>query len=103
MEASTTPHDKDALRTAAELIGGQASLAALLGLPDRRNVWPWFNTERRIPCEHCPAIERATDGLVTVEELRPDAAWLRVKDKAWPHPMGRPVLDFSLADKTAQA
>jgi DNA-binding transcriptional regulator YdaS (Cro superfamily) len=75
----TTPHEKQALRRAAEVVGGQAALAAVLGFNDRRNVWPWFNDpKRRVPAEHCPAIEKATrerGAPVLCEELRPDVAW----------------------------
>lgn len=75
----TTSPEKQALRRAAEVIGGQAALATALGFNDRRNVWPWFNDpRRRVPAEHCPAIERATrerGAPVLCEELRPDVAW----------------------------
>ncbi len=69
------PPEKAALHRAAQLLGGQAVLATLLGYADRRNVWPWFNTDRRLPAEHCPLIERATNGQVRCEDLRPDVAW----------------------------
>ncbi len=43
----------------------------------------------------CAAVELATDGKVTCEEQRPDLDWSRIKDKAWPHPKGRPVHDVA--------
>lgn len=70
--------EKAALRKAAAVVGGQAALAQLLGFPDRRNVWPWFNTPRQVPAEHCPSIERATrehGDPVLCEQLRPDVDW----------------------------
>lgn len=77
--------EKEALRRAAEALGGQAALASACGYTDRRHVWPWFNTDRRVPAEHCPSIERATRAaaarqndpslIVTCEELRHDVAW----------------------------
>jgi DNA-binding transcriptional regulator YdaS (Cro superfamily) len=67
--------EKLALRKAADLVGGQAAMANLLGYQDRRNVWPWFATRRAIPAEHCPALERATAGAVRCEDLRPDVDW----------------------------
>lgn len=70
-----TPTDKAALQRAADILGSQAALASALGFSDRRSVWPWFNTDRRVPAEHCPAIERATGGKVRCEDLRPDVAW----------------------------
>lgn len=34
----------------------------------------WKNGSRQVPAERCIDIERATDGAVTCEELRPDLA-----------------------------
>jgi DNA-binding transcriptional regulator YdaS (Cro superfamily) len=76
--------ERVALLQAAESLGGQAALASALGYNDRRNVAPYFAGGRRIPAEHCPALERATrrkhaedpsKRIVTCEELRPDVAW----------------------------
>lgn len=74
--------EKAALRRAAELLGGQAAVALACGFADRRHVWPWFNTDRRVPAEHCPAIERATGGAVRCEELRPDVQWGVLREPA---------------------
>lgn len=89
---------KDALRRAADLLGGQSGVATACGYSDRRHVWPWFNSDRRVPGDKCALIERAAKGAVTVEELRPDLAWLRVKDPAWPHPKGRPCIDVGMTE-----
>ena len=59
-------------------------------------VWQWANV-REVPAERCSDVEKACDGAVTCEELRPDLCWLRVKDADWPHPKGRPLLDVSKA------
>lgn len=64
----------EALRRAADHVGGQAELARKLGFRSRRNVWPWFNG-RRVPAEYCPAIEKATAGAVRCEDLRSDVEW----------------------------
>ncbi len=89
---NTVQPQKSALQRAASLLGGQAALASLLGYADRRNVSPWFNTDRPFPAEHCPAIERATrakgkdaagnDQTVTCEELRPDIPWGVLREQA---------------------
>lgn len=81
----------EALQRAAHALGGQAALASALGFADRRNVWPWFQG-RRVPAEHCPAIERATreaakgrgdpSMVVSCEELRPDVAWGVLREQA---------------------
>lgn len=38
-------------------------------------VSQWVTGLRRVPAEHCPAIERATGGQVLCEDLRPDIDW----------------------------
>ena len=81
MDKTISP-EKQALRRAADLLGGQAALAARLGFANRTGVWPWFNTERRVPAEYCPAIEAATGGEVKCEELRPDVAWSVLREQA---------------------
>lgn len=35
----------------------------------------WASGVRRVPAERCPAIERATLGVVRCEDLRPDVDW----------------------------
>jgi DNA-binding transcriptional regulator YdaS (Cro superfamily) len=84
---STAIDPKEALRRAAVTLGGQAALAKLLGYEDRRNVWPWFSTDRPFPAEHCLVVERETRALghvVTCEELRPDVAWEVLRAEAAP-------------------
>lgn len=41
----------------------------------------------------CAAIERVTAAKHCVETLLPDERWMRVPDKKYPHPNGRPVVD----------
>jgi transcriptional regulator with XRE-family HTH domain len=52
----------------------QTALAKALGVTQGA-VWQWANGRRPIPADRCPAIERATAGAVTCEELRPDVDW----------------------------
>ena len=100
---STDIDPKAALQKAVDLLNGQAGLAEALDIRGR-NVWPWFLPERRVPSEHCPGIERACEGRVTAEELRPDIVWTRVRDKDWPHPKGRPCIDVvATADAKTEA
>jgi DNA-binding transcriptional regulator YdaS (Cro superfamily) len=42
----------------------------------------WKTGARRVPADRCPAIERATNGAVRCEDLRPDVDWayLRATD-----------------------
>ncbi len=53
----------------------QSSLAAKLGMKNSVLVNQWANGVRQVPAERCPAIERATDGAVRCEDLRPDVEW----------------------------
>jgi len=75
---------------AATVIGSQAALASALGVT-RAAVGQWRLPGRRVPAEHCPAIEKMTRDLgdaVTCEELRPDIQWsvLRERAQATAHP-----------------
>lgn len=59
---------------AAKAVGSQTALAAALGVT-KAAVGQWKDEGRRVPAEHCPAIERLTGGIVRCEDLRPDVAW----------------------------
>ena len=80
-------------------LGGPTAVARMVGcrVP---SVIEW--RKRGIPADRCPAIERATSGAVTVEVLRPDAAWSRIPDPSWPHPASRPVIDVARLLAVAQ-
>lgn len=70
-----------AIRRAADACGGQAALAAAVGISGpspRATVWAWVD-RGRVPPEHCAAIELAAGGAVTRRDLRPDD-WYRI----WP-------------------
>ena len=73
---------------AVQRLGGPAAVARMTGLKS-----PTVHGWKQIPAGHCPVIERALGGAVTVEEMRPDVQWHRVKDKSWPNPAGRPLID----------
>lgn len=75
--------------------GAAASLARLIDV-DPPLISQWANGVRMTPADRCPAIERATLGKVTCEELRGDLAWKRVKRQGWKwHPDGKPLLDVT--------
>lgn len=75
----------DHLRRACELVGGKAALARAIGVTPPA-VHQWIRGMRPIPAERCPLIERATDGLVRCEDLRPDVDWsvLRARGRRAP-------------------
>lgn len=77
----------------------RVAVAAAIGV-NEQYLYQCLTRRRLTPPDRCPAIERATDGRVTCEELRPDVRWQRVPDPTWPHPGGRPCID--VAAPTAQ-
>lgn len=79
-------------------LGGPTRVAKMLGIRPP-SVIGWRG---RIPAQRCPAIERATAGAVTVEQLRPDVRWLRVPDPHWPHPAGRPCIDVAAREPASE-
>ena len=70
-------------------------LAALV----RKHPDDWMQLWQR----HIATGQDETNGAVTCEELRPDKPWRRIPDESWPHPAGRPVLDFAAAKEMANA
>jgi len=71
-----------ALEKAIEVVGSQVELARLLNVT-KAAVNQWKLPGRRVPLVHCPQIERATNGTVRCEDLRPDVNWTVVrKEKA---------------------
>lgn len=72
----------ESLKQAIQIIGGQTATARVLSRPGRQlaqaNVWKWLNSpnpDLMPPAEYCPALERATQGAVKCEALRPDVEW----------------------------
>jgi DNA-binding transcriptional regulator YdaS (Cro superfamily) len=60
------------LERAIEFIGSQAKLAKVCGV-HQTTVWGWLHEMRGwVPGEYAEVIERATDGRVKRDELRPD-------------------------------
>ena len=73
----------DALTKAIGVFGGKAALARALNTYPQK-VDNWTRRSGRVPAEYCVAIEQATGGSVTVEELRPDliAHWQYLRGTA---------------------
>lgn len=63
--------------------------------PDLVRQWRHGYAQRRPDPKNSAALERVTNGIVTVEDLRPDLAWIRIPDKGWPHAKGRPCIDVA--------
>lgn len=75
------------------------AVAAAIGMHEQY-LYQCLTKRRPTPPDRCPAIERATAGRVTVQDLRPDVAWVRVADPDWPHPDGRPAIDVAAPQST---
>lgn len=60
------------------LLGSQKSLAEAVGVSPK-TVWAWVS-RKTVPAEHCPAIEKATNGAVRCEDLRPDVDWAYLRN-----------------------
>ena len=71
-----------ALDKAIRFFGSQAALAAELGVK-QGHVSMWRH-RGNLPAEYCPAIERATKGVVRCEQLRPDVDWSVLLQRACP-------------------
>src|SRR6218665_3503717 len=87
---------------------GAKSMACLreaIGAASDAQVSQWRHgyADRRPSPENYLSIEKATEGAVTVEELRPAESWARIADTAWPHPAGRPVIDFAAECRAREA
>lgn len=61
------------LEKSVGLAGSQSELARRLGVVPQV-VHNWIK-RGQVPAERCPDIERATDGRVRCEDLRPDVDW----------------------------
>lgn len=82
---------KEALEAAISAADGVSALGRLLGVG--QNYVSNWRARGLVPVERCAAIERTTG--VPADRLRPDAPWLRVRDRSWPNKAGRPVLDYA--------
>lgn len=58
-----------------------SKLASTLGITPVL-ISQWRTGIRQVPAERCPAIERATNGAVTCEDLRPDVDWAVLRNAA---------------------
>lgn len=74
---------EEALDKAVAHIGSMQILADHLGIT-KGAVSQWKTEGRRIPAEHCPEIERLTDGAIRCEYLRSDVNWAFIRASAIP-------------------
>ncbi len=84
------PASSEALKEAIREMGSQKRLAAVV-MKAQGHVSHWL--ANGLPHDYAPAIEKATG--VSVERLCPATTWRRMPDPEWPHPDGRPLVDFA--------
>ena len=60
-----------AFKTAVKILGGQSAMARILKVKPG-HVWYWLHKADKIPGEIVIPIEKATEGKVTRQRLRPD-------------------------------
>ena len=82
----------DAIERACEIVGSQAALARAVGVKPPV-IQQWLKGQRPIPAVRCVAIEQATHGDVTRQELRPDD-W----KKLWPELGNAPSVSAATND-----
>jgi DNA-binding transcriptional regulator YdaS (Cro superfamily) len=68
-------NENENVKTASALLGGQSALAKVIGCT-APTVNQWVKRHRPVPRRFAVAIERATGGKVTRQNLRPDDYWL---------------------------
>jgi len=85
---------EEALDKATSIVGTLQLLAEKLDVT-KGAVGQWKLPGRRVPAEHCPAIERLTNGQVRCEQLRPDVDWQTVRMNGSPRTGGRRSSDRS--------
>lgn len=69
------------IKRAVQVLGTQAQLARSINVT-KQAVTFWMNGSRTPSAETAIDIERATRGLVTVEDIRPDIDWKVVRGEA---------------------
>lgn len=69
------------LNTVIAIVGSMQALAKHLGVT-KGAVGQWKLPGRRVPAEHCPAIEKLVEGKVRCEDLRPDVDWAYLRGTA---------------------
>lgn len=80
------------------------AIAKALGGSVTRQVVEHWQSKGSVPAEKAPLVERACRQrgcMVSVDALCPGKRWVRLKDKQWPHPDGRPLLDLAEPAKVA--
>ncbi len=73
-------HVNASVKKACKVVGGQRAMAIALGIAAVQ-VNQWVTGRRGVPVKYCQSIVELTEGLVTVQDLRPRDWYL-----IWPVP-----------------
>lgn len=60
------------------MFGSLSAMARALNLSGYQVIQEW-RRQGRVPAEHCPVVERLTEGAVTCEELNDKVDWAFVR------------------------
>lgn len=71
----------NAIQRAIDITGSVSDLAAAIGASTPA-IYSWRSGARSFPAELCPSIEKATQGAVRCEDLRPDVDWAYLRGTA---------------------
>jgi DNA-binding transcriptional regulator YdaS (Cro superfamily) len=70
--------NKNPLQRATAYVGSATALAKILGI-SKGAISQWGD---EIPAEHCPSIEKATNGTVKCEELNSHTDWAYLRESS---------------------
>jgi DNA-binding transcriptional regulator YdaS (Cro superfamily) len=71
------------IENAVAIAGGRQALAMQIGLKSSSYIRNWIVRGRgKVPAEYVISIERATNGAVRCEDLRPDVDWQYLRGTA---------------------
>lgn len=71
----------EAITKAIRKIGSMRLLGERLGVT-KGAVSHWKNSGTSVPAEHCPEIEKLTDGEVLCEQLNPNVDWTYLRGRS---------------------
>lgn len=71
----------DAIAKAIRKVGSMRQLGEHLGVT-KGAVSHWKNTGSPVPAEHCPEIEKLTEGEVLCEQLNPNVDWTYLRGRS---------------------
>lgn len=88
----------ESIDRAVEHFGSLSAMARALGLSSYQVIQAW-KAAGRVPAEHCPRIERLSEGAVRCEDLNDRVDWAYVRSS----PTESPDIDTSITSDQVPA